>query len=261
MPNTGNTQASVLALHGFTGCGKDFDCMRHAFPDAFFDTPDLHAGDIPENFPSLLALLETRFERLPGTQPRILLGYSMGGRIALHLALRLARNGRFRKGDRLILISASPGLKSEEERKSRREHDAALARKILAATDAAAFYAFWRTVPIIASQANIPEPWNNRILENRAAADKTRWARSLEALGTGTLPPLWNELGEIDIETLLVCGENDAKFSQIAEAMHAALPHSRLVKIPGCGHTPQLENPEAFKAKLHGKLHAQKENC
>lgn len=256
MPNAEHIQASVLALHGFTGCGKDFDCMRHAFPDVYFDTPDLHAADIPEDFPGLLTLLEDRFEQLSKTQPRILLGYSMGGRIALHLALRLARNGRFRKGDRLILISASPGLKSEEERKSRREHDAALARKILAAPDAAAFYAFWRTVPIIASQANIPEPWNNRILENRAAADKTHWARSLETLGTGALPPLWDELGEINVETLLVCGENDAKFTQIAETMHAALPHSRLVKIPGCGHTPQLEDPDAFKAKLHGKLQA-----
>ena len=255
MTKAENSRVSVLALHGFTGCGNDFDCMRHTFPDVFFDAPDLHAADIPEDFPKLLALLESRFERLPEANPRVLLGYSMGGRIALHLALRLARNGRFRQGDRLILISASPGLKREEERAARRAHDTALSRKIFAAPDAAAFYAFWRTVPIIASQANIPEPWNSRILESRAAADKARWARSLETLGTGTLPSLWHELSEIKVETLLVCGENDTKFSQIAEAMNARLPHSCLVKIPGCGHTPQLENPAAFKAELNGKLH------
>ncbi len=252
MPNAENSQASVLALHGFTGCGKDFDCLRDAYPDVFFDTPDLHDAAIPENFPSLLALLEARFEALPKAKPRRLLGYSMGGRIALHLALQLARNGRFRKTDRLILISASPGLRSGEERKARLEHDAALARKILAAPDAAAFYAFWQTVPIIASQADIPEPWKSRILESRAAADKTLWARALETLGTGALPPLWDKLGDIRVETLLVCGENDDKFSRIAEAMHAGLPHSRLIKIPGCGHAPQLENPSAFKAGLHG---------
>ena len=255
MTKTENSRASVLALHGFTGCGNDFDCMRHTFPDVFFDAPDLHGTNIPEDFPQLLTRLESCFERLPEAQPRILLGYSMGGRIALHLALRLAQDGRFRQGDRLILISASPGLKSEEERAARRAHDTALSRKILAAPDASAFYAFWRTVPIIASQANIPEPWNSRILKSRAAADKTRWARSLETLGTGVLPSLWNKLGEINVETLLVCGENDAKFSQIAEAMNTLLPHSRLVKIPDCGHSPQLENPAAFKAELNGKLH------
>lgn len=244
---SGEYSSGALALHGFTGCGSDFDCLRHLFPDTFFDAPDLHAGDISEDFTDLLDCLVGRFANLPEAFPRVLLGYSMGGRIALHLALRLSREKHFRPGDRLVLISASPGLQSEAERVTRREHDARLAEKILAAPRAEAFYAFWRTVPVIASQKNIPEPWKSRIAENRASADKVAWAKSLTTFGTGVLPSLWENLGEIPCETFLVCGENDSKFSQIAERMHERMPRSRFVEIPNCGHAPHLENPEAFK--------------
>lgn len=238
--------AHALALHGFTGCGNDFDGLRHFFPDIFFDTPDLHGDDVSESFPALLERLAKRFHSLPESHPRILLGYSMGGRIALHLALLLSRRNAFRPSDRLVLISASPGLKTESERAARREDDAALAEKILAAPSAEAFYAFWQTVPIISSQRRIPEPWKSRITSKRAAANKGNWAKSLATLGTGTLPSLWNELEKISCETLLICGENDKKFSRIAEQMHERLPRSRLVKIPSCGHAPHLESPASF---------------
>ena len=75
----------------------------------------------------------------------------------------------------------------------------------------------------------------------RAAADKTLWARALAEIGTGALPPLWENLGEIDVETVLVCGAEDAKFSAVADAMRARLPRSRVVRVPACGHAPHLE--------------------
>lgn len=244
---TEKNKASVLALHGFTGCGNDFDSLRHFFPDTFFDTPNLHGNDVAKDFSTLLERLSERFKNLPDALPRILLGYSMGGRIALHLALKLSCENAFREGDSLVLISASPGLQSEAERAARREHDAQLAEKILAAPSAETFYAFWQNVPIIATQKNIPEPWKSRILSNRAKADKTAWADALVKYGTGTLPPLRNQLGKIACETILICGERDSKFSQIADAMHKALPRSRILKIPHCGHAPHLENPDLFK--------------
>lgn len=242
--------AAVLALHGFTGCGNDFDCVRHFFPDTFFDSPDLHGKDVRKDFPSLLDMLSERFERLSGNLPRVLLGYSMGGRIALHLALKLSRENALRKGDRLVLISASPGIADEAERRERQKSDTLLAEKIINAASAESFYAYWKTLPIIASQADIPEPWRTRILESRAIADKTNWANSLAIVGTGTLPPLWDELAEITCETFLVCGENDAKFSQIAERMSERMPDSRVIKIPHCGHAPHLENPQDFKKQF-----------
>lgn len=245
-PATKRYTSGALALHGFTGCGSDFDCMRYFFPDTFFETPDLCIGGVPENFRTLLEELTRRFESLPKDFPRILIGYSMGGRIALHLALSLSRRNAFRENDRILLISASPGLDNDAERRARREHDARLAQKILSAPDAESFYEFWQDIPIIASQKNIPEPWKSRILKNRAAANKTDWARSLEILGTGTLPSLWGNLGEIICKTFLVCGENDEKFLQIARRMCRLLPQATLVEVPHCGHAPQLENPETF---------------
>lgn len=243
---------SVLALHGFTGCGDDFARLRKNFPQALWDTPDLHANDTPKSFSALLENLETRFEKMNPALPRILLGYSMGGRIALHLAFVLSQKNHFRPQDRLVLISASPGLKTETERVARREHDAELAKKILASPSSENFYATWQNIPLIAPQKNMPEPWRSRLLESRKRADKTRWAQALEHWGTGTLPPLWENLRNLSTDTILICGKNDEKFSRIAAEMHVLLPRSRVLQIPGAGHAPHLENlnPEIFPDAL-----------
>lgn len=243
---------SVLALHGFTGCGNDFARLRENFPHVIWDAPNLHAPDAPKPFSALLENLEIRFERMNPALPRILLGYSMGGRIALHLAFALLQKKRFRPQDRLVLISASPGLKTDSERAERQARDAELSKKILAAPSAESFYAFWQNVPLIAPQKNMPEPWRSRLLESRKRADKTRWAQALEHWGTGTLPPLWENLCRLDLDTILICGETDEKFSRIATEMHALLPRSRILQIPGAGHAPHLENlnPEIFRDAL-----------
>lgn len=235
--------AAVLALHGFTGCGGDFDALRLHFPDTFFDAPDLHSADFPEDFRRLVVALVARFENLPARKDarRVLLGYSMGGRVALHVALEISRRKLWRACDRLVLISASPGIADAEERAMRRERDAALAEEILAASSAAAFYETWRRAPLIATQDRMSEPWRSRLSRSRASADKSFWARALTKIGTGSLPPLWENLSEIDVETVLVCGTEDAKFSGIAAAMRLRLPRSRIVRVPGCGHAPHLE--------------------
>lgn len=247
---TSHSGKSILALHGFTGCGADFDCLRDGSMQTHWVTPDLHGVDAPKAFPDLIQWLVAHFENLATNAPRVLLGYSMGGRIALHLAWILLREKRFRPQDRLILISASPGLKNEAERCTRRAQDSALADKILAAPSAEDFYAFWKTIPLIASQDSMPEPWRSRLLNSRKLADKTRWAQALKDFGTGTLPSLWEKLEDLDIETLLIYGENDAKFSAIAREMHAVLPRSRLCEIPHCAHAPHLESPDGVSRLL-----------
>lgn len=251
-PTSPYFKKSVLALHGFTGCGSDFARLRESFPQSIWDTPDLHVSDVPKTFSDLLENLESRFEKTAPALPRILLGYSMGGRIALHLAFRLLQKKRFRPQDRLVLISASPGLKTEAERAERRKRDAELAKKILSASSAEKFYEFWQNIPLIVPQENMPEPWRSRLLESRKYADKTLWAQSLENWGTGTLPSLWENLRYLSTNTILICGENDEKFSRIAAEMHALLPNSRVLQIPGAGHAPHLENlnPEIFRDAL-----------
>lgn len=236
----------IFALHGFTGTGADFDCARNFFSEKIrTDAPELPPFALPE----MLAFLRERVEKFrAGTcAPLTLLGYSMGGRIALHLALAFP----WQKNDRLVLVSASPGIADARERELRREADEALAQKIDAAESAEKFYAEWRKNPLIATQARQPSPWKERLIANRAAADKSVWAEHLRKLGTGTLPPLHARLGEIAApETLLVVGEEDKKFCRITEEMCAAIPRSRVIVVPASGHSPHLENPAAFAEAL-----------
>ena len=90
-----------------------------------------------------------------------------------------------------------------------------------------------------ALQEALPEAFG---VDDRMEREQTTlWARALAEIGTGALPPLWENLGEIDVETVLVCGAEDEKFSAVADAMRARLPRSRVVRVPACGHAPHLE--------------------
>ena len=234
---------AVLALHGFTGAGDDFEYLKtHCADGVRWDTPNLPALPPAE----LCAFLRSRWERLAGT-PRILLGYSMGGRIALHLAGEISWNA----GDKLVLVSSSPGLATERERKERRAADEMSAKKIESAASAKLFYEEWRKQPLIATQSRLPSPWRERLLERRARADKSVWATHLRLLGTGTLPSLWGKLAEIPApEILLIVGEEDMKFRGIAEKMAQEMPQVKMLVVTGSGHSPHLENPAGMASVI-----------
>lgn len=235
-----SARSSILALHGFTGAGSDFEYLKsHYAKDCVWDAPDLP----PRTLPELCGLLRERWENLAGT-PRVLLGYSMGGRIALHLAKEISWN----PCDLFVLISASPGIADERERSARRKSDEILAKKIEAFASSEKFYAEWQKHPLIVTQRRLPQPWRDRLIARRASADWRVWTDHLRLLGTGTLPSLWENLHEILApEVILVVGEEDAKFRAVAEKMRAKLPRSRVVVVPGCGHSPHLENAEFFQ--------------
>ncbi len=233
---------SILALHGFTGSGTDFDLARSLFPaDVAWDTPDIPALPLD----NLCEFLRGRWEKLSGS--RTLLGYSMGGRIALHLVARLL----WRAGDKLVLVSASPGLADPQQRAARRNNDELLAREIDCCRSAAEFYERWRQTPLIATQDRMPPPWRERLLASRCRGDLHTWASHLRLLGTGMLPSLWGKLGGIvAAETLIVVGEKDAKFSRIAAQMVAEIPHCRRIVVAESGHAPHLENAAEFARLL-----------
>lgn len=231
--------ASILALHGFTGAGEDFEYLKnHYARNCFWDAPDLP----PLPLPALCKFLRERWEKIAGT-PRVLLGYSMGGRVALHLAREIS----WAPHDSLILISASPGIADARERAERRASDEALAKKIEALASSEKFYAEWKKHPLIATQHRLPSPWRERLAARRAAADWRIWAEHLRLLGTGTLPSLWENLREISApDVTLVVGAEDTKFRTVAEKMQTQLPRSRVVVVPASGHSPHFENAEFF---------------
>jgi 2-succinyl-6-hydroxy-2,4-cyclohexadiene-1-carboxylate synthase len=220
--------ADLLLLHGFTQTGASWAGVRRALPGRYRAVaPDLGAGPWEAELDRLEALL---------TAASVLAGYSMGGRLALALALRRPERVR-----RLVLVSASPGLADDAERAARRAADAALADRI-EAIGTEAFAREWAAQPLFAGQ---PEAVNALAHEDRLRRSAADHAAQLRALGTGVMPPLWDRLGELPMPVALVVGERDAKFRAIAERMRSRLPRASLAVVPGAGHAAHLEVPEA----------------
>jgi 2-succinyl-6-hydroxy-2,4-cyclohexadiene-1-carboxylate synthase len=220
--------ADLLLLHGFTQTGASWAGVRRALGARYRAlAPDLGAGP-----------WEAELDRLESLAPEehVLAGYSMGGRVALALALR--RPGPVR---RLVLVSASPGLADPRERAARHAADTALADRI-EAIGGEAFAREWAAQPLFADQ---PEAVAALAHEDRLRRSAAEHAAQLRGLGTGVMPPLWDRLGELAMPVTLVVGERDAKFRAIAERMRERLPQAALVVIPGAGHAAHLEVPAA----------------
>ena len=231
---------SLLLLHGFTNTGASWDGVIAALPQRYRAlAPDLRGhGSASDRRPvSLPGVLDDLRAETDG--PFTLAGYSMGGRIALHLALGLPdRVGR------LILIGASPGLADPRERAQRRAADDQLADEIEAMT-IDAFAHRWAQTPVLAGQ---PPHVQAAIGAQRLRSTPAGLAAALRGLGTGALPSLWERLAELSVRVELVVGERDAKFRATAEQMRAALPDGRLHTVRGAGHAVHLEDPAAVAA-------------
>lgn len=241
----------LIALHGFTGDAEDFAWLAahssHHWDWRSLDLPG-HGACAPGNvsLDACLRLIEharTSAYEATGQCP-LLLGYSMGGRVALHAASREPDAWRG-----LVLIGATPGLSDKKERRARAEADHALAAH-LANLSIDDFLAQWQRHPIIASQENIPPDILTPLRERRRRHHPERLAAALRALSPGILPALWERLPALDLPTLLIAGEQDAKFAGIAREMAARLPHAQVTLLPDVGHCAHLEAPTAFLQAL-----------
>jgi 2-succinyl-6-hydroxy-2,4-cyclohexadiene-1-carboxylate synthase len=161
----------------------------------------------------------------------------MGGRLALYLAVH--HPGVVAT---LSLESASPGLKTERERRDRRATDEALAARI-EREGIEAFVDYWEALPLWESQRGLPPKIRAAQRERRLANDPVGLANSLRGMGTGVQPSLWEALPGVNQPTSLLTGERDRKFTVIAEQMRAALPRATLASAPGAGHNIHLEQP------------------
>jgi 2-succinyl-6-hydroxy-2,4-cyclohexadiene-1-carboxylate synthase len=160
-------------------------------------------------------------------------GYSLGGRLCLRLAL-----DRPDLVPALVLIGGSPGIADPGGRAERRAADEALARRI-ERDGVEAFLDAWLAGPLFAT---LPVEAAGR--EERLANTAEGLAYALRRLGTGAQEPLWDRLGELRPPVLLVAGELDAKFAGIAREMAAAIgPAARVALVPGAGHAAHLERP------------------
>lgn len=237
----------ILALHGFTGSGLDFECFTYNTLQNFsWFAPDLMGhGQTPisENerdysFDAHIDYLDLISKQLK--KPFILLGYSMGGRLALKYALERPHNLKH-----LILASGTPGIIDRDERLQRQQADEALASKILS-EGVHNFINFWQEQDIIRSQKNIPLSIYEPLLKRKFANNALGLANSLRKMGTGSMESLWHQLCEIEIPVTLITGEKDLKFTQIAEQMSLYLRNASHIIFPNIGHAAIWENPDYF---------------
>ena len=227
----------LVLLHGFTNTGASWDEVVAALPQRYRPVaPDIRGhGTASEVRPvSLAGVVDDVAAMAMG--PFELVGYSMGGRLALHVALALP--GRVR---RLVLIGASPGIADAGARAERLAADERLADEVEAMT-IEAFADRWAQTAVLADQ---PPSVQAAVTAQRLRNAPAGLAAALRGLGTGALPSLWARLGELGVPVDLVVGERDAKFQSIAQEMAAALPAARVHVVAGAGHAVHLEAPEA----------------
>jgi 2-succinyl-6-hydroxy-2,4-cyclohexadiene-1-carboxylate synthase len=239
----------LVLLHGFTGSTNSWSALcTHLVALGLhvvsIDMLGHGLSDAPDD-PARYSIEHCRADiveilRIIGIAPgeAILLGYSMGGRIALYTALC----GFFRA---LILESASPGIADAGEREHRRLADAALAVRI-EQEGVAAFVTYWEQLPLFASQQALPEEQQEALHQQRLSNRAKGLANSLRGVGTGSQPALHGQLLTLAIPTLVIAGELDEKYCGIAREMAQRLPHGRLAIVPGAGHTVHLEQPDTF---------------
>ena len=231
-------RARLVLVHGFTQTRRSWDAVVAHLGDAY-------AGDdavvVRVELPGHGAASDRRLDfaataRAIGHDGGVAtyVGYSMGGRLCLRLAIdrpELVRS--------LVLIGASPGLPTAAERDERRRSDARLAADLEAA-GTHAFLDRWLAQPLFETTTPSAEE-----LAARRANSAVGLAYALRTLGPGAQEPLWGRLGELAMPVLLVAGEKDAKFRAIAERMaHAIGPTATTAWVEGAGHAVLLDQPE-----------------
>jgi 2-succinyl-6-hydroxy-2,4-cyclohexadiene-1-carboxylate synthase len=238
----------LLFLHGFTGdtstwsevverLSKNSRCMTidlvgHGKTDSPVESNRYSMKNSVEDIKSILDELSIKKISL--------LGYSMGGRLALAFAVQYPDYI-----EKLILESASPGLKTEEERILRIQNDHKLAEKIFN-NGLNEFIKFWENIPLFASQKKLSSSVQEKIREQRLNQTPLGLANSLKGMGTGEQPSYWDALNKFTFPVFIIVGELDEKFCLIANEMMSKINNATVFKIPEAGHAIHVEKPEKF---------------
>ncbi|WP_243385954.1 2-succinyl-6-hydroxy-2,4-cyclohexadiene-1-carboxylate synthase [Bacillus kexueae] len=178
-----------------------------------------------------------------------LLGYSMGGRLALSFAMTYPH-----KVKSLILESSSPGLRTEEERELRRKSDERLANEILE-NGIESFVDKWKDIPLFQSQKSLSAEIRNQIRKQRLQNNPIGLANSLRGMGTGFQPNYWKRLDELICPVYIICGEKDEKFCRIGKQMSEHLVHATFTIVPKVGHAVHVEDSRFFGKIVNEFIH------
>jgi 2-succinyl-6-hydroxy-2,4-cyclohexadiene-1-carboxylate synthase len=237
---------TVVLLHGFAGTGRLWDPVAARLDGERYRplAPDIRghgaaAARRPVSFGSCV-------EDVLGlvAHPFTLCGYSMGGRIALQVALAAPE-----RIERLILVATTAGIEDPAEREQRRLADEALATEIEQGP-IEEFADRWMAQPLFAgTPPEAAATWRADILDN----DPVALAAALRGIGTGVMEPLWDRLGELAMPATVLAGERDPKFRALGERLASELPRGELVIVDGAGHGIPREQPAAVAAAVRSR--------
>ena len=232
----------ILALHGFTLGGAMFRELNQ-FVDAPIVAPDLpgHGGRdaTATNWDEAVdAVVDSARTFLPGS----ILGYSMGGRLALAAALQQPE-----LFPRLVLVSTSIGIENDEERRARQRSDEDHAAAIERAGSAEEFVLSFGNMPFLQAPRSSIDLQGIR-LANRSDGI----AGALRGMGQGSQPYFGNQLSGLEMPIMWVAGSRDEKYTAIAEEAAAACPNGSMVAVDA-GHNVIAENPAAVAAVVMGR--------
>ena len=251
-----NYSIPLLLLHGFTGSGLAMQELAKTQNRRTTICPDLighgKTNSLDKNLytfkaidAQLINFLNSFDTKNSFDSKKIhLLGYSMGGRIALNFAVNHPDYI-----SSLILISSTAGLSNPYRRYIRRKQDFKLAKSIK--TDGLEkFIDSWIRQPLFVSdykeheKNNLEKEYLEKARQQRLDCDPNGLILSLKGHGLGKMKPLWKKLPKINVPTLLITGSKDLKFAQLAQQLKAKLSNCLHIEIAETNHTPHIEKPE-----------------
>lgn len=255
-PYKSGTTKTIIFLHGFTGNSGDWDNFFEHMPKDYcpfsYDLIGHGLSDSPTNIEyykeesQLLQLKEViDFFNLKNIT---LLGYSMGGRLALSFALKYPE-----LVNSLILESTTAGIQGNAEAGERRQKDKELADFILT-NNISKFVTEWMNKDLFRGLRNLPEEIFDRIYQSKLKNSKVGLANSLLGFGTGSMQNLWENLEQIKCPVLLMTGKNDEKFTLLAKKMAAKIENSQHLIFNNCYHNLHVEKELAFINYVQGFL-------
>lgn len=239
----------LVLLHGFTGniatwepfqktWGKSFqlimvDILGHGLTDSPSDPKRYEIDQVASDLKDLLLGLNIESSHI--------LGYSMGGRLALTFACKYPETVKS-----LILVSSSPGLRTIEERQNRIEQDEKLAERI-ELQGIKAFVDYWENIPLFITVKETPQAVQEAIRRERLQQKEMGLSNSLRGMGTGKQPSNWGCLPELNVPVLLLSGSKDTKFVKIADEMEQLVTNVKKKVIQEAGHMIQVEKQDLFE--------------
>ena len=241
----------VIFLHGFMGSGADWLPIAENLAAHYYGIlPDLpgHGWNTdfpitqPVTFDTVAAGLRQLIEQL-NLAPVTLVGYSMGGRIALYTAIQFPE-----RIASLVLEGANPGLADEQDRQARAALDNQRAEQ-LRTEGIDTFVDKWYAMDLFRTLHTNPERLN-AMKSCRKKNDPSWAAKIISELSPGRQPPLWDQLDSLTTPSLLLAGALDTNYTALMSRMGQSIPHATVEIVPDAGHNIHVEQPEIFTQML-----------